>query len=35
MEVPDNQMKFTMNGTVEGNKMSGTTEFGNWSATRQ
>jgi len=35
MEVPDNQMKFTMNGTVDGNKMSGTTEFGNWSATRQ
>jgi len=35
MEVPDNQTKFTMNGTVEGNKMSGTTEFGNWSATRE
>ena len=35
MVVPDNQMKFTMNGTVDGNKMSGTTEFGNWSATRE
>jgi hypothetical protein len=37
MDVPEAQMKLTMTGTVDGDKMNGTMDptGGNWSATRQ